>query len=208
MNNLLTIEAALLSRTEVKSALRLTDYKAVNNSLLNGAKKLFEQSLAKAAIVAQGAAWWDAEGKALAESAGVTWTKEEFYAKAYGCQKSFAAKLQRAAKVEAEKVEEFKAICDALEAEGKPSKRSIAGLLAWVKDGTKPTDGEGEGEGEEAAAAPVTVFTLAFKRAELSHDADAKNVSVRIDSAGAVTTQNTREEIETAIAFLRAALEA
>jgi hypothetical protein len=205
----MTIEAALLSRTEVKSALRLTDYKAVNSSLLNGAKKLFEQSLQKAAIVAQGAAWWDAEGKALAESAGVTWSKEEFYSKAYGCQKSFAAKLQRAAKVEQAKVDEFKAICDSLEAEGKPSKRSIAGLLAWIKDGTKPTEGEGEGEGEgEEAAAAVTVFTLAFKRAELSQDADAKNVSVRVDSAGAVTTQNTREEIETAIAFLRAALEA
>jgi hypothetical protein len=201
MNNLLSIESSFLAQTSVKDALRLTAYNQANRNELNGAKKLFEISMTKAHIVAQGSEWWNSQGKALATDQGIAWGKEEFYQKVYGCQKSFAAKLQRASKVEAEKVAEFKTICDNLEAEGKRSKRSIVGLLAWVKDGSLPTNEaeEGEGEGEDENAEPTTILTLSYKGGE-------KNVAVRINSNGEMTTTNTVEQIRQAIALLEGAL--
>jgi hypothetical protein len=199
-NNLLSIESSFLAQTSVKDALRLTAYNQANRNELNGAKKLFEISMTKAHIVAQGSEWWNVQGKALAEEQGVSWTKDDFYSKVYGCQKSFAAKLQKAAKVEAEKLEAFKTICDHLEAEGKKSKRSIAGLLAWVKDGTLPTNETDEGEGEaEEGEAVTTILTLSYKGGD-------KNVAVRIASDGTMTTTNTAEQIRQAIALLEGAL--
>jgi len=201
MNNLLSIESAFLSQTSVKDALRLTAYNQANRNELNGAKKLFEISMTKAHIVAEGSQWWDAQGKATATEQGIAWNKEEFFVKVYGCQKSFASKLQRAAKVEAEKLQEFKTICDSLEAEGKRSKRSIVGLLAWVKDGSLPTNEaeEGEGEGEGEGEAVTTILTLSYKGGD-------KNVAVRIASDGTMTTTNTPEQIRQAIALLEGAL--
>lgn len=199
MNNLLSIESSFLAQTSVKDALRLTAYNQANRNELNGAKKLFEISMTKAHIVAQGSEWWDAQGKTVATEQGISWNKEEFYQKVYGCQKSFAAKLQKAAKVEAEKLEAFKTICDHLEAEGKKSKRSIAGLLAWVKDGTLPTNETDEGEGEGEGEAVTTILTLSYKGGD-------KNVAVRIASDGTMTTTNTAEQIRQAIALLEGAL--
>jgi hypothetical protein len=202
-NTLLSIESNFLAQTSVKDALRLTAYNQANRNELNGAKKLFEISMTKAHIVADGSQWWDAQGKTTATEQGIAWNKEEFYSKVYGCQKSFAAKLQKAAKVEAEKLQEFKTICDSLESEGKKSKRSIAGLLAWVKDGSLPTNetevGEGEGEGEGESEAVTTILTLSYKGGD-------KNVAVRIASDGTMTTTNTPEQIRQAIALLEGAL--
>lgn len=199
MTNLLSIESAFLSQSAVKDALRLTAYNTANRSELNGAKKMFDLSMTKAQIVAQGSEWWNSQGKALAIDQGIAWTKDEFYSKVYGCQKSFAAKLQRASKVEVEKVAEFKTICDNLDAEGKRSKRSIVGLLAWVKDGTLPTNEAEEGEGEGEGEAVTTILTLSYKGGD-------KNVAVRIDSNGNMTTTNTAEQIRQAIALLEGAL--
>lgn len=201
MNQLLSIESSFLAQTSVKDALRLTAYNQATRNELNGAKRLFEITMTKAHIVAQGSSWWDAQGKAIATEQGISWNKKLFYQKVYGCQGSFAAKLQKAAKLEDEKIAEFKSICDNLEAEGKRSKRSLSGLLAWVKDGTLPTseseEGEGEGEGEDAE--PTTILTLSYKGGD-------KNVAVRIDSNGNMTTTNTAEQIRQAIALLEGAL--
>lgn len=200
MNNLLSIESSFLAQTSVKDALRLTAYNQATRNELNGAKRLFEITMTKAHIVAEGSQWWDAQGKATATEQGISWDKKEFYQKVYGCQGSYAAKLQKAAKLEDTKIAEFKSICDNLEAEGKKSKRSLAGLLAWVKDGTLPTSEAEEGESEaEEGEAVTTILTLSYKGGD-------KNVAVRIDSNGNMTTTNTAEQIRQAIALLEGAL--
>jgi hypothetical protein len=198
-NTLLSIESNFLAQTSVKDALRLTAYNQANRNELNGAKRLFDITMTKAHIVAQGSAWWDAQGKATATEQGISWDKKEFYQKVYGCQGSYAAKLQKAAKLEDTKIAEFKSICDGLEAEGKKSKRSLAGLLSWIKDGSLPTNESEEGEGEGEGEAVTTILTLSYKGGD-------KNVAVRINSNGEMVTTNTAEQIRQAIALLEGAL--
>jgi hypothetical protein len=205
--NLLPIESALLTKSTIKTALNLTEVKRLQSTLSNGAKSRLAKSLELAALVTRGAEWFKSqEGKTAFAEAGVTWTTEEFFLKTYGMQKSFAYKLLRASAVESPVVEAFNTACDESEREGKGSDRSIAGLLKFAKSAQEGgSEGEEGGEGEQSAERSQTIFTLSFKRSVLEDT--AKNVSVRVDANGQPTTTNSREEIEAAIAFLRAALE-
>lgn len=205
--NLLPIESALLTKSTIKTALNLTEVKRLQSTLSNGAKSRLAKSLELAALVTRGAEWFKSqEGKTAFAEAGVTWTTEEFFLKTYGMQKSFAYKLLRASAVESPVVDAFNTACDESEREGKGSDRSIAGLLKFAKSAQEGgSEGEEGGEGEQSAERSQTIFTLSFKRSVLEDT--AKNVSVRVDANGQPTTTNSREEIETAIAFLRAALE-
>lgn len=209
-NTLLPIESAVLSKSNVKTALSLSEVKRIQSTLSNGAKARLSKSLELATLVTRGAEWFSSEeGKRTFAEAGVTWSKEEFFLKTYGFQKSYAYKLTRAAVIPVETVYAFNVACDESEREGKGSDRSIAGLLKFAKQSTEGGGGEGEegGEGEQAPTLQ-TVFTMAFKKSVFEDT--AKNVSVRIETGGGQTevkTTNTREEIEFAIAFLRAALE-
>lgn len=208
-NNLLPIESAMLSLPSVKSALSLTEVKRIQSTLSNGAKSRLAKTLELASLVTRGAEWFASQqGQSAFAQAGVTWSKEEFFLKTYGFQKSFAYKLLRASALEQEVVEQFNASCDEQERAGKPSDRSLAGLLKFAK--SQPTEGgggEGEegGEGQPSVERSQTIFTLSFKRSVLEDT--AKNVSVRVDMSGEPTTTNSREEIEFAISFLRAALD-
>jgi len=208
-NNLLPIESAVLSQSIVKNALSLTEVKRIQSTLSNGAKSRLAKTLELAYYVTRGAEWFVSEqGQSAFAQAGVTWSKEEFFLKTYGFQKSFAYKLLRASAIEQEVVEQFNSSCDEQERAGKPSERSLAGLLKFAKG--QPTEGEGgggEGEegGNEGAERAQTIFTLSFKRSVLEDT--AKNVSVRVESDGNVKTTNSREEIEVAIAFLQSALQ-
>ncbi len=216
-NNLLPIEANVLSKANVKTALSLTEVKRLQSTLSNGAKSRLAKTLELAALVARGAEWFASEeGKRTFTEAGVTWSKEDFFLKTYGFQKSFAYKLTRAAVISQEVVDAFNTACDEAEGNGKPTDRSLAGLLKFAKgqpsegDTTEGGGGEGEegGEGQPSVERSQTIFTMSFKRSVFEDT--AKNVSVRIETGGGQTevkTTNTREEIEFAIAFLRMALE-
>jgi hypothetical protein len=210
MNNLLPIESALLSTSTIKNALNLTEVKRIQSTLSNGAKSRLAKSLELAALVTRGAEWFSSEeGRSAFAQAGVTWSKEEFFLKTYGMQKSFAYKLLRASAIETAVVEQFNTACDEAEREGKSTDRSIAGLLKFAKgsQATEEGGGEGEegGEGQPSVERSQTIFTLSFKSSVL--DDTTKNVSVRVDANGQPTTTNTREEIERAIKFLRLALD-
>jgi hypothetical protein len=65
--------------------------------------------------------------------------------------------------------------------------------------------GEGEGGGSEAAVEVrvPTILTLSFKASDLEL---GRNVSIRVDVNGQVTTGNTEEEIHLAIQFLATAI--
>jgi len=98
-------------------------------------------------------------------------------------------------------IENFNQKCIEAEARGEEALRSIENLLKFAKQVEQGNEGgnEGEegGEGAEVETRSATIFTLAFKHPD-------GNISVRINEAGEVKTTNSLEEIETAIAFLRA----
>lgn len=195
-----TIINQFFAQSEVKSALKIAEINSAKKSMANGQKKKFAASLELAKLVANASEWFDSNKETMSE-AGVTLKKEEFFETLFGFQKSFAYRLNRVAKIEESVVEEFTALCDSQEREGKPSDRSLTALEKFAK-GELGNGEEGE-EGEESKG--ETILTLSFKR-KLTNPEES-NVSVRVDSNGTPTTTNTREEIEFAIAFLRASLE-
>lgn len=196
MSNTNTILTQFFANSEVKQALKISEIKTAKTGLNNGQKKKFEASLTLSKLVENASLWFD-KNKSTMNEAGVTLKKEEFFEELFGFQKSFAYKLTRVAKLEQSVVDEFTDKCNAQEREGKPSDRSINALLKFAKGDS----GEGDGEGEESAK---TLLTLSFKRKDINPEQN--NVSVRVDSNGKATTTNTREEIELAIAYLRAAI--
>lgn len=194
-----TIINQFFAQSEIKSALKIAEINSAKKSMANGQKKKFAASLELAKLVANASEWFDSNKETMSE-AGVTLKKEEFFETLFGFQKSFAYRLNRVAKIEQGVVDEFTALCDSQEREGKPSDRSLTALEKFAKgelgEGEEGEEGE-EGKGE-------TILTLSFKR-KLTNPEES-NVSVRVDSNGKPTTTNTREEIEFAIAFLRASL--
>lgn len=204
MQNLLSIEANFLRNPQVKAGLRLTEVTAINRGITNAKKKKFDHTLALSQVAKASFEWFNsAEGQALCQEEGVSWTRTDLASKVFGVQNSYFGKLIKVGGLEAEVVDTFKAKCDEAETEGKKHDRSLAGLLKFASAGvdsevtSEEAETEGEGDVTESTeeTASATIFTMTFKGL-------TGNVSVRIDEAGVVKSTNTAEEIAQAIAFL------
>jgi hypothetical protein len=175
MSNLLTIERAFLSLPQVKQGLKLAEFKTLQRNVENAQKRKFDGTLDLSKVVLASFEWFkSAEGQALCSEEGISWTSEEFANKVFGYQKSFFYKLTRAGKLEAHLVDEFKAKCTELEAEGQTPNRTLEGLLKYAKEvevsnttgGQGEGDGEGKGEGENEAQVstrPQVVWSFEYK---------------------------------------------
>jgi hypothetical protein len=175
MSNLLTIERAFLSIPAVKQGLQLSEFKTLQRSVENAQKRKFESTLDLSKVVLTAFEWFkSADGQAICTEEGISWTSEEFANKVFGYQKSFFYKLTRAGKLEAHLVDEFKAKCTELEAEGQVPNRTLEGLLKYAKEvevsNTTGGQGEGEGDGEgkgeneaQVSTRPQVVFSLDYK---------------------------------------------
>lgn len=218
MQNLLQIESGLLNLPQVKAGLQISEIRRVQRTLTNAQKSKFNNTLTLSALVVKAHEWFTSEeGKAVFREEGVAWSNEDFGKKVFGWQKSYFYKVLKAGKLSQDVVDLFTTKCDEAEAEGNEPNRTLEGLLKFAKahaegntQTTKGSGDEGEESGEEGesseAAVEVrvpTVLTLSFKAADLEI---GRNVSVRVDLNGQVTTQNTAEEIALAIAFLQSSL--
>jgi hypothetical protein len=175
MNNLLTIERAFLSIPAVKQGLQLSEFKTLQRSVENAQKRKFESTLDLSKVVLTAFEWFKStEGQAICTEEGISWTSEEFANKVFGFQKSFFYKLTRAGKLEAHLVDEFKAKCTELEAEGQTPNRTLEGLLKYAKEvetstsegGQGEGDGEGKAEGEnepQVSTRPQVVWSFEYK---------------------------------------------
>jgi len=106
MSNLLSIEASFLSNPQVKAGMNLQQVTALQRTMAKAEKKTFENTLSMAKLSAQAWAWVNsAEGKALCEEEGVTFTKEALGEKVFGYKKSFFCKLVKAGELPAEVIE-------------------------------------------------------------------------------------------------------
>jgi hypothetical protein len=202
-NELLAIETAFLSKSEIKAALQLTQIKGLQKNILNGQKKKFGQTLELSKLVAASVQWFKSEeGKAKFASEGISWTNEEFGNKVFGWQKSFFYKVIKAGNLKEETINTFVQKCDEIEATGKDANRTLENLLKYAKNEGANEGEEGTNEGEEGTnelIKPTTILTLTYKTEE-------GNICVRVDSNNIVKTTNSVLEIEAAIAFLRAQL--
>jgi hypothetical protein len=204
MTNLLSIETAFLNRSEIKAALQLQDVRSLQRTLSNGQKKKFDSTLQLSKIVLSAATWFSSEeGKAKCSEEGITWTMEEFAQKVFGWKNSYFCKVRKAGGLQEEVVNTFKTKCEEVEQAGQEPNRTLEGLLKFAKQVETGSEAGGE-DGEETTDAQVevrteTIFTLTYKT-------EAGNVSVRIDAAGTIKTQNSSEEIKAAINFLTGCL--
>lgn len=205
MSNLLSIEESFLSNEDVVRTLNLAEVRTIQRSLVNGQKKKFEQTLQLSKLAVNISEWFASEdGQRKCAEEGIAWNNEEIGIKVFGWQKSFFYKVLKAGKLEEQVVTDFKSTCDAIERSGRECDRSLAGLLKYAKaieNGESPSaDGESEEDGESDAEASVTrvktIFTLAYK------PEDSKNVAIRIDEDGGITSSNNIDEIKQAIDFL------
>lgn len=210
MSNLLSIETAFLNLPQVKQALNLQEIRSVQRTITNAKKKKFEQTLTLSKLVLSAVEWFASEeGKRTCGEEGITWTNEEIGQKVFGWQKSFFYKVVKAGKLQAEIVDTFKAKCDEAEANGDEPNRSLEGLLKFAKqvetgseaggNQVDPETGEEIEAGEQSAQVEIrheNILTFKYK-------VDGVNVQVKIDAEGNVTTNNTQEQIEEAIAVLR-----
>lgn len=218
MTNLLQIETRLLSNPQVKAGLRLAEIKTIARAESNAQKRKFAQTMKLAVEVSAAFEWFKSdEGKAIFAEEGVSWNTEEFAKKAYGYEKSYFYKLTRAA-AGIDLLETFEQKCNEAEAEGLKPNRSLAGFLKFIaatnssQANGEGSEGEGEGgEGEGEATEPSvettasTILTFSFKAKEIGGE---RNVAVRVNKYGEVTTSNTPEEVANAIAFLTQCLTA
>ena len=210
MRNLLEIEERILRNSAVKNGLNLTAISRVQRAVTNAKKQKFDKTIEMSKLVKDAFDWYTSdEGRAIFEEEGISWSNEEFFAKVFGWQKSFAYKVLKAGNLDDSIVERFNELCDNAESEGHQVKRSLEALLKFAKESTAE-GGEGEGEGGEGEEPQVevvvpTAFTMSFK-ASLFDDS-LRNVALRVDTEGNVTTSATDEEIKIALEWLNQMLQ-
>ena len=207
-NQLLTIEQALLSNTDVIAGLQLTEVRKLQKAEGNAQKTKFAKTLALSRIAVQSHAWFTSEeAKAIFTEQGVTWTTEDFAGKVFGWQKSYFYKVVKAGKLEDIKISNFNSLCDEAERQGLVADRTLAGLLKWAKDSETASSNGEESDGEDGEEASVvraeTLLTLSYKATLMGAE---RNVAVRINTDGETISSNTKEEILQAIAILQASL--
>ena len=212
MSNLLSIESAFLSQSEIKNALNLNDIKRIQRQITNAHKSKFGHTLTMAKLVVKAEEWFTSEdGKFKMQDAGLSWSKEEFGQKVCGWQKSFFYKVLKAGKLSEQIVDAFNTKCDEADAQGKDVDRSLAGLLKFAQDFNdvetiiNEETGEEEISEEAIESAEVqerveTIFTMSMKNPE------GRNIAVRINANGELITRNDASEIAQAIAFLQSAM--
>jgi len=209
---LLAIENAFLSSTEIKDALKLNEVKRIQRSINNAHKSKFNHTTTLSKLIGDAVKWFDSEeGKAKLAEEGIEWSKAEFGAKTFGYQKSFFYKLIKVANLDQRILEAFNTKCDAI---GTDANRSIAGLLEFSRtidldnlevseDATEEEIASAESEAIESAEVEQErtnyTFVMSYKNPQGS------NLSVRIDEQGNVSGNNL-EEIANAIQFLQNAI--
>jgi hypothetical protein len=139
MNHLSIIEQDFLTSSAVTSEINFASIFTAQLTAENAQKAKFDYSIHLAVKVADASAWFDkAETNALLEDNGIEWdSKETFFKRVFGWQKSYAYKMVRAGKLSNDVVDEFRAHCTRQEEAGEGSNRSIAGLLKFANGDTE-----------------------------------------------------------------------
>jgi hypothetical protein len=212
MSQLLAIESAFLSNTEIKDALKLNEVKRVQRSINNAHKSKFNHTTKLASLIGEAVAWFDSqEGKDKLREEGIEWSKAEFGQKVFGYQKSFFYKLVKVSSLDQRIVDAFNSKCDEI---GTDANRSIAGLLEFSRnidlDAIEVSEGATEEEIAQAEQEVIEsteveqdrtnyLFVMTYKNPQGS------NLSIRIDDQNNVSGNNL-EEIANAIQFLQNAI--
>ena len=216
MRNLLEIETGFLSLDAVQTGLRMTEIKAIQRSLNQNDRRMFDKQMQLCELYSNATNWFDKpETKQLLLNEGIAWTKSDFPKKAFDISYSRFTRMVKAWSISADVKESFVNQAKQLQNQGYAFHTSIDNLNKYNKHlETNPTGTllDMLNQSEESVArdtsdtedtAPVliscsdTIFTMAYKHT------DGGNVSMRYSISEGLVTTNTPAEKRNAISFLQ-----
>ncbi len=222
MRNLLEIETGFLSLDAVQTGLRMNEIKAIQRSLNQSDRRIFDKQMQLCELYSNATNWFDnPETKQLLLNEGIAWSKSDFPKKAFDISYSRFTRMVKAWNISTDVKESFVNQAKQLQNQGYSFHTSIDNLNKYNKYlETNPTGTllDMLNQSEESVAGDTsdttsedtatedtttedttsdTIFTMAFK------DADGDNVSVRYAISEGLVTTNTPAEIRNAINFLQ-----
>lgn len=221
MRNLLEIETGFLSLDAVQTGLRMTEIKAIQRSLNQNDRRMFDKQMQLCELYSNATNWFDKpETKQLLLNEGIAWSKSDFPKKAFDISYSRFTRMVKAWNISADVKESFVNQAKQLQNQGYSFHTSIDNLNKYNKflesnptgtllDMLNQSDEESvardTSDTEDTATEDTatedttsdTIFTMVFK------DADGDNVSVRYAISEGLVTTNTPAEIRNAISFLQ-----
>lgn len=195
MEHLSIIEQDFVTSSAVTSEINFASIFTAQITAENAQKAKFDYSIHLAVKVADASAWYDKkETKALLKDNDIEWkTKETFFKRVFGWQKSYGYKMVRAGKLSNDVVDAFRAHCTRQEEAGEGSNRSIEALLKFAK-----------GETERPSEKPKVEATFTIAKGGFNGE---KGYSIRVDEDGTISRNGEilNEDIRAEVAkvFLR-----
>lgn len=223
MRNLLEIETGFLTLDAVQTGLRMNEIKAIQRSLNQSDRRIFDKQMQLCELYSNATDWFDKpETKQLLLNEGIAWSKSDFPKKAFDISYSRFTRMVKAWSISADVKESFVNQAKQLQNQGYAFHTSIDNLNKYnkflesnstgtlldmlnqdeeesVARDTSDTTSE-DTTSEDTATDDTTsdtIFTMVFK------DADGDNVSVRYAISEGLVTTNTPAEIRNAISFLQ-----
>jgi hypothetical protein len=225
MRNLLEIETGFLSLDAVQTGLRMTEIKAIQRSLNQSDRRIFDKQMQLCELYSNATEWFDKpETKQLLLNEGIAWTKSDFPKKAFDISYSRFTRMVKAWNISADVKESFVNQAKQLQNQGYAFHTSIDNLNKYNKfleinptgtlldmlnqseesvardtsdtDDTSTDDTATDDTTTEDTTSD-TIFTMVFK------DEWGDNVSVRYAISEGLVTTNTPAEIRNAISFLQ-----
>ena len=221
MRNLLEIETGFLSLDAVQTGLRMNEIKAIQRSLNQSDRRIFDKQMQLCELYSNATNWFDnPDTKQLLLNEGIAWSKSDFPKKAFDISYSRFTRMVKAWGISADVKESFINQAKQLQNQGYAFHTSIDNLNKYNKfletnpigtlldmlnqeesvvHDTSDTTSE-DTTSEDTATDDTTsdtIFTMTFK------DADGDNVSVRYSISQGLVTNNTPNELRNAISFLQ-----
>jgi hypothetical protein len=220
MRNLLEIETGFLSLDAVQTGLRMTEIKAIQRSLNQSDRRIFDKQMQLCKLYSNATNWFDKpETKQLLLREGIAWTKSDFPKKAFDISYSRFTRMVKAWNISADVKESFVNQAKQLQNQGYAFHTSIDNLNKYnkfleinptgtlldmlnqseesVARDTSDTDDTATDDTTTEDTTSDTIFTMVFK------DEWGDNVSVRYAISEGLVTTNTPAEIRNAISFLQ-----
>jgi len=222
MRNLLEIETGFLSLDAVQTGLRMTEIKAIQRSLNQSDRRIFDKQMQLCELYSNATNWFDKpETKQLLLNEGIAWTKSDFPKKAFDISYSRFTRMVKAWSISADVKESFVNQAKQLQNQGYAFHTSIDNLNKYNKflesnptgtlldmlnqsdeqesvvHDTSDTEDTATEDTATDDTTSDTIFTMAYKHT------DGGNVSVRYSISEGLVTTNSRDCIQNAIMFLQ-----
>ena len=232
MSNLTKNEQNFLANSTVKRGLNILAISKKQDLVTSASNKAYNGSVELGRLVADSLEYMKTvKAKEQMANAGIKWTQLDLAEKGFGIKKAWFYKLVKVGKMEDEMIKSFQEAIETLVKDGYNASLTVAELIKFSKlvvEGdyasaiaeyvanwiaieedafvgevdTSETESETESEESEVEVEMLSdILGLNFK------NEDGDNVHVRVDAGGRLTTTNTNEQIQEAIAYLTSKLE-